>query len=813
MKAKGAPGKDKIDPRFLKALGEASLIFLLDIINDSWNSGNCPASWRIAVIIPLLKKGKPASEMNSYRPVALTSCVGKTMERMVANRLSHLAETNGWWSNDQAGFRKMRSCEDQVLRLSQSISNGFQSSPPKRSLLALLDYSKTYDMVWKDKLYQTMIDKGVPLAIVKWCRSFLADRRAMVRLDGITGKSMKMHQGVPQGSVLSPLFFLFYIDGVREVIPEGVNISLYADDIAIWAQDADKTKAQDMVQEAIIKIANWSTSFKLALNPGKCEVNLFSTSPKDAQWTPVIKMGQYVLKHNKTPTFLGVTYDRSLSFRPHAMQVKTRILNRIRIMASLATKEWGWNRRSLQRIYQAIIHSVLNYCGAGWQPWLAKSNVLLLERTHNRALRVLTGQLSDTPLECLRLEAGFSSFETSIRRNAAIAWEKSARLPDSNPRHELFGSPVFHRWKRKDCSSVAKETCSSLGLNENGRKPITCKVTPPWFWDRRSKLIVNTSLIGNSNKMDNKQIQLSDAIKTIEANGKPAFIIYTDGSAEGGLRNGGSAAVITSGSPSNPNLIATIKAKGSKLTYSYETEVTALLLAAKWIEGQGARPEGHILICSDSQSALSCLSGSGLGDDADMAKVRRILTATDRQVTLQWVPGHCDLVGNDWADSAAGEVAAAPLQHPDDIIDTPPSSSISFEAVRALILREIIDPPTTHQRTKTIYADDEENQQNQKKNIQNGPRISRKEAVLLAQLRSGHCHTLAAYRNVVDKKSSPYCPHCKDEYETIEHWLRECPATAVKRMRLFGGPAPPMTALVNNTEAVLAFARGLQRSS
>ena len=196
-----------------------------------------------------------------------------------------------------------------------------------------------------------------------------------------------------------------------------------------------------------------------------------------------------------------------------------------------------------------------------------------------------------------------------------------------------------------------------------------------------------------------------------------------------------------------------------------------------------------------------------------MAKVRRILTATDRQVTLQWVPGHCDLVGNDWADSAAGEAAAAPLQHPDDIIDTPPSSSISFEAARALILREIIDPPTTHQRTKTIYADDEGNQQNQKKNIQNGPRISRKEAVLLAQLRSDHCHTLAAYRNVVDKKSSPYYPHCKDEHETIEHWLRECPATAVKRMRVFGGPAPPMTALVNNTEAVLAFARGLQSSS
>ena len=85
--------------------------------------------------------------------------------------------------------------------------------------------------------------------------------------------------------------------------------------------------------------------------------------------------------------------------------------------------------------------------------------------------------------------------------------------------------------------------------------------------------------------------------------------------------------------------------------------------------------------------------------------------------------------------------------------------TVSFEAARALILREIIDPPTTHQRIETIYADDEGNQQNQKKNIQNGPRISRKEAVLLAQLRSCHCHTLAAYRNVVDKKNPLHTVH------------------------------------------------------
>ena len=108
MKAKGAPGRDNISPRFVKALGPIALSYLLDIINESWSYGRCPSSWRDAVIVPLLKKGKPASKVDSFRPVSLTSCIAKTMERMVASRLSYLAESNGRWSEGQAGFRCMR---------------------------------------------------------------------------------------------------------------------------------------------------------------------------------------------------------------------------------------------------------------------------------------------------------------------------------------------------------------------------------------------------------------------------------------------------------------------------------------------------------------------------------------------------------------------------------------------------------------------------------------------------------------------------------------------------------------------------------
>ena len=214
----------------------------------------CPASWR-AILVLILKKGKPASQIDSFRPVSLTSCVAKTMERMVASRLSFLAESDEWWCQDQAGFWTLRSCEDQVLRLSQAVSNGFQTRPAKRCVLALLDYSKAYDTVWRNRLFELMLEKGVSRTIVRWIRGFLCDRKAAVRINGIVGASRKMQQGVPHGTILSPLLFLFYINGIREEVPSGVSVSMYADDMAIWSQDRYKTVAESKVQEAVRRVA------------------------------------------------------------------------------------------------------------------------------------------------------------------------------------------------------------------------------------------------------------------------------------------------------------------------------------------------------------------------------------------------------------------------------------------------------------------------------------------------------------------------------------------------------------------------------
>ena len=82
--------------------------------------------WGDAIIIPLLKADKSPSELGSYRPISLTSCVGKLLESKITERLYAFVESRALFSSRQAGFRKGRGTEDQILRVAQVVSDGFR---------------------------------------------------------------------------------------------------------------------------------------------------------------------------------------------------------------------------------------------------------------------------------------------------------------------------------------------------------------------------------------------------------------------------------------------------------------------------------------------------------------------------------------------------------------------------------------------------------------------------------------------------------------------------------------------------------------
>ena len=370
------------------------------------------------------------------------------MERMVSSRLQHLAESRGWFCQEQSGFRPQRSTEDQVLRLTQSISDGLQQKPPLRTVLALLDFSKAYDKVWRADLFHAMLEKGVPPRYVRWLKGFLSNRQARVRLDGGVSRTRLFREGLPQGSVLSPLLFLFVIDSLRARLPRGAEISMFADDVALWASHADKAVAASKVEEGVQAVFRWSQEKKLTLNLGKCETTFFSSDTHEAKWQPRVVAEGTALQFNPTPVFLGVMYDRTLSFRPQAERTAASLAKKNRLLMALAGSEWGCDGNLLRQIYQSISLGGTSYCGAGWKPWAAASTIGVLDKAQNRGLRLITGQFSSTPIDALRLEAGFQSADCYARREALLAWEKSIRLPQAHPRSTLALSRVRHRLLR-----------------------------------------------------------------------------------------------------------------------------------------------------------------------------------------------------------------------------------------------------------------------------------------------------------------------------------------------------------------------------
>jgi hypothetical protein len=153
---------------------------------------------------------------------------------MVAKRLQHLAKSRGILNSDQSGFCPQRSTEDQVIRFSQAISDGFQTKkPPNRTVLALVHFLKAYNKVWRADLLATMLRKGVPVRYVQWIQGFLSNRQARVCLNRAYSRTWAMREGLSQGSVLAPLLFLFVIDDLQDCLSEGVHSSLFADDSAL----------------------------------------------------------------------------------------------------------------------------------------------------------------------------------------------------------------------------------------------------------------------------------------------------------------------------------------------------------------------------------------------------------------------------------------------------------------------------------------------------------------------------------------------------------------------------------------------------
>ena len=178
-------------------------------------------------------------------------------------------------------------------------------------------------------------------------------------------RSFRVRRGVSQGSVLGPvLFFLFIND-----LPSSVSCSLYADNLAMWSSSTSVPTAVEATQGALFRLERWSEYWCLPLNPSKCEVSFFSVDPHQANLQSNLFLLNSRLCFNPTPTFLGVTFDRTLFFSKHVSSLKAKFFPRLKAFHCISASSWGPSKKSLSVLYKDFLRPLLTYALPGWFPF------------------------------------------------------------------------------------------------------------------------------------------------------------------------------------------------------------------------------------------------------------------------------------------------------------------------------------------------------------------------------------------------------------------------------------------------------------
>ena len=341
------------------------------------------------------------------------------------------------------------STEDQATDLSQEIEDAFQVQ--KVVFAAWIDLQKAFDKVWTDGLLVKLQRCGVAGNMLRWIRAYLHNRRARVTVNGHKGKKILLRHGVPQGGVLSPTLFLVFINDLIQDLPKGIHAALYADDLVMWCKEEFATTATYRMQLAADKLAAWAEEWNVTVNKDKSSTTLFTLSSKQKPGT--IKLGDTPLENDEEATYLGVTFDKRQTWKPHIERAERKARRKLTILRKLAGTSWGANEKVLKQVYQGVVRPHLEYGSTAWST-AAKTHLQTLDRVQNQALRLITGSMRSTPIQAMEEVAAIQPLVQRRDMKNLVQAEKIKALPH-HPMGHRMDQPTKNRLKR---SSFLYET-------------------------------------------------------------------------------------------------------------------------------------------------------------------------------------------------------------------------------------------------------------------------------------------------------------------------------------------------------------------
>ena len=196
--------------------------------------------------------------LKNYRPISLLPIFGKNFERIIYNNIFEYLTTNKLISDNQSGFKPGDSCVNQLLSITHEIYHSLDNGLEVRGVS--LDISKAFDKVWDEGLILKLDQYGTTENLLCLIKCFLKNRNQRVVLNGQTSSWTNVLAGVPQGSILGPLFFLIYINDLSDDLSS--NPKLFADDTSFFSVVNDKDPSAKELNNDLRKISNWPINGK-----------------------------------------------------------------------------------------------------------------------------------------------------------------------------------------------------------------------------------------------------------------------------------------------------------------------------------------------------------------------------------------------------------------------------------------------------------------------------------------------------------------------------------------------------------------------